>query len=263
MNLSHKAFAALERLMRDTRVKDADLHIAAASRQVELTIPRQTNEVEISMPVRTTEIDFQVRTATQEALAELHNPTVQDAKVESLEPSVIDEKVETINEVEVRGQPLDIHVGVHDFFKKFNISAKLYYTTSVKAVNLDRLIPRIFRYKFDTALEGRVRENLPFFKKLPVEQKPAVLSFMSEKEQLSYWRQAVIQTRKEPRHLQLLGVYPGVPYNAIEKIRVNFSHKSMCYNYKPGAQSRKGNPMNVALFTDLDTEKTVLVAMER
>lgn len=249
--------------MRDTQVNDADIRIATAARQLEPTIPGQTNEVPVSMDAGTAEVDFSIPTSTQEALAELCNPTVQDARVESLEPEVIDEKVDTVSRVGIQSCSTDIHTIVHDLFKTFNISPKMHYTTRVKSVNPDHFKPRVFRFKFDSSLQGRVREDIVFFKKLTVEQNPAVLTFVTEKEQLSYWRQAVIQTRKEPRQLKLLGVYPGVPYNAIEKIRVNFSHKSMCYNYKPGSSPRHVNPKNVALFTDLDTEKTVLVVMDR
>jgi hypothetical protein len=158
-----------------------------------------------------------------------------------------------------------------DFFQQFAIdpgrlSSWLSTFTSppgssfVKSIDIDRLKPTIHKLP-ETKLKmaARVKENLAFFRRLAVQKKPVILSFLSEKEQLVYWKRAVTQTRKEARYLQILGVYTGVPYDCVENIKVNYSQKSLNYNFKVRSHRIQSEIRDIALFNDITQNKILMV----
>jgi hypothetical protein len=257
LKLPQKVFAAIERIIKDTRVKDADLSIVTTPAQMELEINANIAEISTVIPMDVLEPLFNIEVNLKESIGELMNTTVQDAQMEALEAVVKDEKVESINTAALHDEPLGIETTVWDFFKKFQIKPMQSYKAEIKSVGFERVKTKIYRVPL--RINTGIKENLPAFKRLVVFHKPVILNFLSEREQLEYWRMAVVQTRKEVKKLQLFGVYSGVPYSSIEKIKINYSKKRLCYNFKPRTAG-KGSELNgVAIFNDTETNKTLLV----
>jgi hypothetical protein len=263
LNLPHKVFAAIERLVSETPVSDVGLDFPVEIAEMDFTIPGKNEDIDLAVPAEVSEIRFDLEAETREIVEELAHPAIMDAAVEGLDAAVKDEKVDAVGTAAVYDEPMQMgeNIRVIDVFKTYHIDSKFYYTASVKSLGLPELKPNTREMIVDIASRVPVKENVLFFKRLTVQQKPVVLTFLSEKDQLVYWRQAVLQTKKEARKLELVGVYKGVPYDFIEHIKVNYSRKALCYNYNLKALRAGGQDAlnDVALFTDLETKKTIVV----
>ena len=96
-----------------------------------------------------------------------------------------------------------------------------------------------------------VKEDIFYFRRLTLQKQPVRLSFLAEAEQLAYWKQAVRQSRKEPRQLQIAGLYNGIPYDCVENLKIKAS---------PSFQGSRCQLKNIALLND-STENKVLVVV--
>jgi hypothetical protein len=262
LSLQHKLFAAVERMVRDTPVHDANLRFPAAVDDMDFSIDVECADIEFHIPADITGVDFVMGAGkTHEIVEQLTQPAVIDAGMGKLEAKVIDEKVDTIENAHVHDEPivLDTDARVTDFFKQHRIKPGLLYSTTVKGVSIPALKPIAKNVMTDIASTASVKENLFFFRRLIVRHKPVVLSFMTEKEQLVYWKWAVSQTGKEAKKLAMVGVFTGVPYDYIENIKINYSQKRLFYNFRARAFRPGEHLKDVALFNDLDTNKTIVV----
>ncbi len=260
LNLSQKAFAYLERMVKETQIHSANLTVTTPTSGLTLTIDTSSNDVKFNIDTQVADTAFSINTDSHEILEDFLHPHIYDSAVDSLKTIVIDEKIELILTAAVHDEHLHFTSQPIDFFKKFNLQSKLFYETTIKTIDFKNLKPRVHDSVF--AINTAIRDNLFIFKRLTVEQKPVVLSFLSENHQLGFWRQAVLQTRKEPRHLDLIGIYIGVPYDIIEKIRLNYAGKRLCYNFKLHSPGKATQLNDIALFGDLDTGKTVVILMK-
>jgi hypothetical protein len=86
------------------------------------------------------------------------------------------------------------------------------------------------------------------------------MHLLSREEQLAIWKRAVWQSRKEPRQLQLLGVYFGVPLAAIERMRIDSLSKRLNYNFSSTYQNPDIALKDVAIFSD-DERKQIIVTI--
>ncbi|MGE5343283.1 MAG: hypothetical protein ACM3SY_17580 [Candidatus Omnitrophota bacterium] len=266
LNLSHKVFAALERLVKDTVVWDAELTIPATCCDQELSLPQTCVAIDPAIPSAVVDLEESslcIRAETQEIVDHLIHPTITDARMNALEAVVHDEPVGDIASATIHEVPLDLETSselrVHDFFKKYRIAPTLSYTATVKPIDIESLKAPVHGIAVNLASRCFIRENVTFFHRLTVQHKPAVLSFLSERTQLGYWKRAVVQTKKEARKLDLIGIYWGVPYESIENIKINYSQKRLCYHFKAQALHSDIALKNIALFVDTDTQKTVVV----
>jgi len=257
LNISHKVFAAIERMIKETQVKSLDLSIPAGVSAIDATIDVTLNQWPTSFTTALQSLPTTIATDVVEVVGQLLGTAVHDAHMEALDTQVVDEKVEALFTTAVTDEPIQFdQVKVKDFFKVFKVKTNLDYETTVKNIDFTTLKTRNF--SLPITLSARTDENLFFFRRLNVERPPAMLSLLSEEEQLTYWRLAVMQTRKEPRQLMIVGVYKGIPFDAIEDIRVNFSHKSLCYRFK-AHPPRNTLQKDIAIFSHIDTQKIIMV----
>ncbi len=261
LNVQQRLFAALETLVKQTRVKEVPLLFSTAVTPIPFSVDTAVHEMEWEVPVSiAAPPDFLLDVRVAGGVEEITCPEVRDAEVSALSTGVIDVAVDTLHSVQLHEVAVDTlsTVPVRDFFADYQIK-KMKYSTSVKTVNLASYSPGI--RKLTTAIFPILKENVTFFRKLPVSAHPAELSYMSVKEQFYFWKKAVNKTRKEAKKLKLLGVYPGIPREAIENIKVSYSSRSLNYNFIPSYNHRKETPLvQIALFTDLETNKSVMVS---
>lgn len=137
---------------------------------------------------------------------------------------------------------------------------KFKFAIDVKGINLTNLKP--IPHGLNLTVFPTLKDNLPFFKRFPIEKKPIVLSYLAEEEQLHYCKNAVLKTRKDPKKLKLVGVYKGIPRGSIENIKINYSTNYLNYNFKTFfSPYKKSEPFkDIALFQDLETDKSVMVS---
>ena len=273
LKLPQKLFAALERLIRDTRVKDLDLEWKVNTKPLYFSMDTGINSLDFSIPARVAEQPVTIETDTVEIVYQLAHPSVNDASLEALTTEITDENVELINTAVVVEEPLQLTTTtpVVDFFQQFAIdpgrltasfltgssSPGSVLVRSIEPCHLKSAIHRLPESKLK--IPAVVKDNLFFFRRLTVQRKPVVLSFLSEKEQLVYWKRAVTQTGKEARNLQILGVYTGVPYECVENIKMNYNQMSLTYHFRARAHNIRGEMRDIALFNDKTVNKILMV----
>jgi len=274
LKLPQKLFAALERLIRETHVKDLDLGVTVTTAALDYSLRAVVRPLDFAVPVQVSQMPVTIESQTIEIVHRFTHSPIQDASLQGLTAQVKEEPLETINTAAVISEPLDIvtTTAVYDLFKEYQIepghlSSALSHSSAgakssrvVKTIDIDILKPRVHQVsqsKFN--ITAKVNENLALFRRLTLQKKNVILSFLSEKEQLVYWKRAVNQTKKEARHLQMIGVYTGIPYDCVENIKVNYSEQSMNYNFKARAQGSRCELKDIALFNDSSTNKILMV----
>lgn len=261
LTIPHKFFAVIERLVKETCVKDLKFQVPVNVQEMEFAMETGAKDLEVTIAAKYSEIPVSIETTINEGVEDFNSPTIWDAEVDKLDAKIVDEKVEFIHSTTIQSiDPVfDSTVRVVDFFKKFNIDNRLMYKTTVKNLSMINPIPKVFSIQVELSTRAVVMDNLYFFRRLTVRHKTAIMSMVPEKTQLGYWREAIAKTGKEVRKLSLAGVYYGVPFDFIENMKIDYTNKSLCYNYKSQAVRPGIIRKDIALFTDLETQKTIVV----
>lgn len=263
MNFQQKLFAVIEGMVKETDVKDIPLHVPAAVETLDYTIDmdEKIHPMDFSVSTAVDEIEPAIPAQIVEIVEQLTQPGIEDAALSDLQADVVDEKVDTI--ICPALLEADTHLGTEtkDFFKTFNVDKKLKYDTAVKGVDIAKLKPRTQIHNAKFTIRPVLKDNLPFFKRFTVNKKPVVLSFLGEREQLHYWKKAVEKTRKDVKKLKMVGIYTAVPRGSTENLKINFSTKSLNYNFKESfSLYKKEEPVqDLGLFEDLETGKSIMV----
>ena len=265
LNLQQKLFAVIEGLVRETKIQELHPDIPAAVEELSFAIKTTTHSQAFQFPARTQALDTTIPAETVEIVQSFLQPQVTDAAISALQAAAVDENVAAVRDATVYDAPVQLTTDTVDFFSRFQINPNVKYTTTVKDVDFTGLKvgkPR----SLNISVYPILRNNLELFKRFPVEKRPVILSFVSEEEQLHYWKKAVIKTRKEPRQLELVGVYTGIPRQYIENIRINFSNRCLNYNFKTtfdigiNLRAKKEPLKDMAVFQDLETGKSIMVS---
>jgi len=277
LKLPQKMFAALERLIRETRVRELDLDYRVTAKTTDISMKTAVKPIAFALPATVTDIPVTITTQSIEILSQFIHPDIFDSSLESLTTAVVDEQVESINTTAVVEEPLEFSATtrVIDLFRQYRIDPRRLssyiqsdsskpsrLTSLIRQVDFQLLKPGVHTlHQNKLKISAEIKENTVLFKRLTTQKKAVILSYLSEQEQLIYWRQAVLQTKKEPRQLQLIGVFTGIPYDYVENIKVNYRQKSLNYNFKvkstPGKRSIQLK--DIALFSDITTNKIIMV----
>ncbi len=263
LNIQQKLFAVIEGMVKDTGVKDIPLDMPAAVETLDYTIDmdEKIHPIDFSVSTAVDQVETDIPVDIVGAVEQLTQPEVKDAAISDLQTEVVDEKVEAINCPPIHDADTHLTTEINDFFKTFNVSKKLKYNAAVKGVDIAKLKPQTQTHNLNFTIQPVVKDNLPFFKRFTVNKKPVVLSFLGEREQLRYWKKAVEKTRKDVKKLKMVGVYTAVPRGSTENLKINFSTKSLNYNFKDSfSLYKKEEPVqDLALFEDIETKKSIMV----
>jgi hypothetical protein len=267
LKLTQKLFAVVEGLVKATKVHSINVHPESEHgaeghvKEMDFSFEINHHSLDFDMTADVSPLPFSIPVETCEIVQQFNQPPIYDASLENIETRIIDEQVENIIHTSVQGLEstdirFDADTKVHDLFKLYNIKPKLAYDTPVKSINPQW--QKINTYDIPCTLKTRVKENTRFFKRLTVERHSVEMSLLAEKDQLIFWRNAVLKTKKEPKQLKLLGVYTGVPYPYIEtqKITMNPTKKTLTYvfNSKTPKKSDPEQLKDIALFTTISPE---------
>ena len=262
LNLQQRLFSVIESMVKETEVRDIPTDVPAVVETLDYAFRMedviQTLDFDITSTID--DVDISIEPEIVEIIGELACPQIGDAAISDLETEIVDEKVEEINCPGIFDVDTSLTTETKDFFKIFDVEKKLKYDTVVKALEPGDLTPGIKR--LNLTIFPILKDNLPFFNSITVEKKPVVLSFLSEKEQLEYWKKAVLKTRRDVKQLKMIGVYTGIPRGRIDNIKINFSTRCLNYTFKVslGLYKKEGTLKDLALFQDLETGKSIMVS---
>lgn len=258
LKLSHKFFALLERMVASTPVHSLDLDVGRANRGVldlDFSCSATSRELQWHMSTTVNGLPFSITTSSVEIVEQFAHPSIVDAAMESFQAHVVDLDVSGITNPVIHHYDdqltLDTSCKVYDFFKQFKLQEKLFYSTTVHSIEIHTITVPIRH--IPVTISTTVKENLLLFRRLTIERQPVELSYIHEKDQLVFWRNAVLKTKQEPRYLKMIGVYTGVPYYCIEteKITLNPTRHSLSYRFKLKlpAKMEDNDLKDIALFT--------------
>jgi len=259
LQIQHKLFAAIERMIKETRVFPIDLEQPASVSGTNLEINAGQHSLPMDIPAAITGIPVTINTPTHEIVETLTNPPVHDAGAHAIDTPVNDVPTALLTTVDVHNVPvrLNTRVPVNDFLKEYDIKPHVHYSTPAKSIDIKALTA--ITKTIPTVMTHRLKENTVAFRRVTVTHPPVELSYLTEKEQLVFWKKAVEKTRKEPRKLQLIGVYTAIAYDCIENLKINLHQRRLNYTFKTQIPRDRGQLRDIALFKDLETEKSVMV----
>ncbi len=239
LKLTQKLFALVERMVNETPVRQLDLDIGkqvGAVLEWDFSFSTTVNQIDWHISPTITGLPFVIQTTTHEILEQFNHPPILDAAMENLHPQIADLDVAGIVNPTIHSYDDQITINstciVHDFFKKFNVNEKLFYSAPIHSLNVNTITTNT--KNIPVTINTVVKENLFLFRRQIVERQPVELSYLTEKEQLIFWRNAVLKTGQEPKYLSMIGVYTGIPYPYIEteKITLNPTRNSLLYRLK-------------------------------
>ncbi|MCP4217491.1 MAG: hypothetical protein GY765_22815 [bacterium] len=258
LNFQQKLFAVVEGLVKTTKVKDLDMDVPVQTYRLPFAVRTSVHTGNLEIKTTVNAPVFGITPRITGELEVFNHPRITDAKISALDAVVKDEKVETINCTSIGDINFSIQCETVDFFSRFSYAGRPEYITSVKSIAVSDVKTPIHSLK--PVIRPLVKDNLRYFNNYTVTNKSVVLSLVSEKKQLAYWRDAVLKTRKDPKRLELIGIFYGVPRGAVENLKINFSDKCLNYNFKNSRDnSREISLEQPALFRDLDNDKSIMV----
>lgn len=262
LNLQQKLFAVIEGMVKETAIKEVPLHFSTAVTPLTFSINMKDrcHGVDFSIPSSVTDMEFSITPRLTCIVEELVKPRVEDAAITALETRVADEPVEKFHSPAVFDADPALTTETRDFFKTVGMDKKLKYNASVKKIDLTAFKPKTYHLNF--TIRPILRDNPGYFNRFTVAKKPVVMWLLAEKEQLHYWKKAVLKTRKDPKKLKMVAVYTGIPRDMVENIKINYTNKCLNYNFKTSLRLlKKDEPLkDMALFKDLETGKTIMVS---
>jgi hypothetical protein len=262
LNFQQKLFAVVESMVKETEVRDIPMDVPAAVETLDYAfrVEDTVHPVEFNISAAIEAVDISMEPEIVEIVGELACPRIGDAAISDLETAVVDEKVGEIHCPGIFDVDSSLTTETKDFFEIFGVGKRLKYNTVVKSIEPGDLTPGFKR--LNLTIFPILKDNLPFFNSITVEKRPVVLSFLSEEEQLEYWKKAVLKTRKDVKQLKMIGVYTGIPRGCIDNIKINFSTRCLNYTFKVslGLYKKENTLKDLALFQDLETGKSIMVS---
>jgi hypothetical protein len=257
LKLSHKIAGVIDRLIKTTRVKTINLSVLKGIGDLPVSINFSIKRVSPYISYNPSYLEFQIHPELIEIVGTLKNNKTMSVSLEDLKTAVKDEPLAVYHSNSVLKVNTYFAATKVDFFEEFKVARKLKYKTKIKDISSHFAVPKINNlesFKFPM-----IKENLYYIKKQKIIQKTVQLTYLTEKQQLNYWRRAVISTKKEPKKLEFIGVYYQVPYYDIEKIKINYKLKELSYVLKENIIAKKTRICNIIVFRDIAEKKGVII----
>lgn len=256
--LPQKLLTLLDRMIRGTKIKEIPPLIACQIRSVTQPPPAKIDSESLRINTTFQPVALPQTSQVTDIIQNFATPQTHQCSLSDLLAQIHTENIKSIRSVGWVSPSITIHSKAIDLFKKFDLSRRLNYKTRVHTLSPSTLSTQVKSTGFQLNLQ--IRNKLADLMTIPVKVPPAVLSFISEKEQLAFWKLAIRQAHKSPKQMNLIGIYPGVPYNCATHIEVD-RLKNLQFRFKEKLSTVRGNLQKVALFRDLDTQKIISVVM--
>lgn len=257
LKLSHKIAGVIDRLIKSTRVKTVDLSVLKGIISIPVIIESSRKRLIPHITYNNKSINFNIQPVLIEIIGVLNANKVNSVSLKDLKTNIKSEPLEIYHINNVYDMNTFFTTVSIDFFEEFKVSKKLSYRTKINNLSFSIIKPNII--KLHTFKFPIIKDNLFLIKRYRITKKSVQLSYLSEKQQLNYWRRAVITTRKEPKLLEFIGVYYQVPYYDIEKMKVNYKLKELSYNLKENIIAKKTRICNIIVFRDIIEKKGVII----
>jgi hypothetical protein len=261
LNIPQRLFSLLEKIFGECRVSEALLTFAGGTVPVPLAWACRPAEVALlcSVAVHSQEMAWS-QVQVVDLLEKVERANVTDFLVGTEHPAIAENDLALLHSPPLAAVRLEMRPAVRDVFNKFNAK---YFSSAADMVRGWELphSGRIAAKQVQLSLSSYVRENTALMRTMVIKRRPVILNYVAESEQLEFWKMAVEQTGKEPRRLELIGVYLGIPLERVESFRWDSqgNHLALVVSRSAPLAGLSENK-DVALFRDLETQKAVMVA---
>ncbi len=257
LNISHKLAGVIDRLIKTTSVKSIDLNVFKGAYSANFNIEIKTKRVVPHISTDTKVINCIFTPQLTEIIGSFSKPKVEKISLSEIKTEVKTENLYLIHSGNIANISTVVDVKVEDVFRKFNISSKLNYKTRISEFDFNNIKPKILN--IGRLNYPRVINNYYLVKNSIISKKTAQLFFLSQKEQLTYWRKAVMQTKLDPKELELIGVYYNVPYYNLQNFKIDFSQRELKYKLKENSVAKKIKVCDIIIFRDIEKKKGIII----
>lgn len=257
LSLTQKLAGVIDRLIKTNYVKEFDLNIFNKVQYANLTIEPTIKKTIPNIEGDIRESSCVINSQIIEIIGAIRNIKVENISLSELNTDIKAENLSIIHTGHLKRIPVKIDIKIKDFFDTYNISSKLSYKTNVKHLGINTFEPKINKIK--NFNYPRIIDNYYLIKKCPTLKSSVQFNFLTEKEQLTYWRKAVTQTKRDPKNLELIGVYYQVPYYNIEQFKIDFNLRKLSYCLKENSVVKKIKVCDIIVFRDNIKKKGIII----
>lgn len=258
-------FAALEALVRDTKVHNYNPGISPRTLSLDFQLKTKTQSLKYAVSTTVSQLDFHIGTEVYGVVESLICPKINDASIAGLQASVKDEKIDTLRAPVIIDVESDLDTHAIDFLAVYEMTPGNGYAlgpVSVGNLPLVQFETRVHPLRL--AIRPSIKDKTAALCRFPVERKAAVLSFIKESSQLYFWKQAVIKTGKGVKDLTLVGLFTGIPLESVGTLKIDTTRRCLNFYFKDNIHhlslNRKREPLReIAVFRDLETDKAIKV----
>ncbi len=248
---------AIERLIKSTRIHQVNLGMFNGLSSPDYSIHcRSTGDVP-TLPVTIQRQDCELKTELVEIVGDLKDSPVTALTLSQFQAIVHDEPLDSFRDPKCQQIQLLHRPPIKDIFKEYKVSRKLHYSASIRDIPISMKQPAILRAR--PLRFPQVRENLYLIKRIRIKKKPACVYYLSEKKQLVYWRKAVLQSRKDPKKLEMIGIYYDIPSKQIDGFKIDYKTRQLSYRLKENISAKKLSVSDIIIFRDTEQNKGIII----
>lgn len=254
---AQKLFAIVDNWVRNLHIREWDVSVASAVADLPLLMRAHMRTLDYAMNAVTAELPpLETMTAVTDGLREFARPVVNEAGLDQLATTVHREDLRWTVTTAATDVSCLFVAGVHDFGRAFS-SGTIHYEVKTREFPFRDLTISVSALAL--VVPAVIREQTAVVLRLPIRRAPLQLSFLSQGEQLSFWKAAIRQTKRTARDLRLVGVYPAVPMGLTEGMRIDSQHGDLLFQPTGGGTNRSNRLQDVAIFQDLIADRVVIV----
>jgi len=257
LGLTHKFAGVIERLIKTTEVKNLELNFFRGNKALKFNIAPKIKRNIPHISYIEKNMDFKIIPELIEIIGKFKENQTKTLSLSEFNTKIKTEPLNIFHTNNVFQINTSIKVKTENIFEKYNISPVLKYKTRIKCIDFNFLKPVVLKapsFKYPL-----IRDNLYLIKKTIIYKKAVQVSFLSEEQQLTYWRKAVMQSKTEPKSLELIGVYYQVPYYSIENIKIDFKLKQLSYKLKENSVAKKIKEYDIIIFRDIIKKEGIII----
>ena len=260
-DIKQKIFAAIEKIVRNLKVNDLPTDMYTKS-----------NYFFYNLFTENRNMDFEIVSEVNESLNEL-NANINDSMKDIKKPKLItidfnflklkisEVNFNMFNNFKIRSKELLFIPKVNNSLKSDQNVFKLKYKANVRSMKLNLKDLNIRRYvlKFDS----NIKEDITIIRLVNTKRNPVILSFLSEEEQLKFWKVAIVNMKKKPKQIELLSIFRNIVLDYIEKVKYDSSKNKLSYCFKLTNPKKNVKKFDVGIFKDIDNNKAFMVKIQR
>jgi hypothetical protein len=254
---TQKLFAIVDGWVRNLRIREVDgtIDVTVAGISPIIRVPVRPLAFTLETTVSSL-APLEADRAVRDGLQGIGAPAVCETGLNQLSAFVRSEDFRWTIAVSTADISCRFFSAVHDFGRAF-AGGSIRYEVKTRNFPFHDLNMRVFSLRL--AAPPGIREGTAAVQKLSIRRPPLQLSFLSQQEQLVFWKAAVHQTKRTARDLRLVGVYPAIPMGLAGGLRIDSQSGELVFHPAPGGGGAGTRLQDVAIFRDLVEDRVVIV----